>query len=280
MNEQKKIKRIVLLNLDSFVSNAGITKLIEVLQNRIVLICSSQRFGGKYGSFIHQLNITLRRSGLNFVIYQSINLIIYHVAIAISDFLSIVFGCKKRVFSSKQEARKFGIPYIKIKEINNPNILSRIKRLNPELIISFYFDQVIRTDLIKIPSLGILNLHNAKLPKCRGPFPIFCSIINEIQGGITIHAIDNETLDTGKIYEQYTYEIDTKKDIMSVDRESLIFGANNLIELISRLEKNGIKGVTQESNGTYMSYPTKKDIKNIKKREIKLFSIREFIKAF
>ncbi|MEW5907687.1 MAG: formyltransferase family protein [Patescibacteria group bacterium] len=280
MNNLNKIDKIILFNLDSFVSSKGIKKLIDELHDKIILICASKRFGGKYGSFLKQLKKSLSKSGLDFVMYQSLNLIYYKIAIFIFDIINRIIGQPKKIYSLGQLAKKYSIPLIKAVEINDEGVISLIKNNNPGLIISFYFDQVIRQKIISIPKYDVINVHTAVLPKCKGPFPILCSMLNDIEGGITIHSIDDETLDNGAIYKQKSYNLDKTKSIMTLDSESMIDGADILIHLLKEIKNNNINKATQEEEGFYMPFPTKKDIETLKQKNIKLFNIKEFIKAF
>lgn len=280
MNNLNKIDRIVLFNLDSFVSSKGIKKLIDELHDKIVLICASKRFGGKYGGFLKQLKKNLNKSGLDFVMYQSLNLIYYKIAILIFDIINKIFGRPKKIYSLNQLAKKYNIPLIKTKEINDQKLISLIKEKKPDIILSFYFDQVIRRSIIGIPKFDIINVHTAMLPKCRGPFPVLCSVLNNIEGGITLHSINNETLDTGDIYKRNLFKIDTKRSIMSLDSESIVVGADMVIDLLKEIENNKINKKMQNSLGFYMSFPSKEDISFLKNTNCKLYSIKEFFQSF
>lgn len=177
-------------------------------------------------------------------------------------------------------APKYKIPMIKAKEINDPEIVTLIKNNNPDLIISFYFDQVIRKDIIGIPETDIINVHVSMLPRCRGPFPILCSVLEGISGGITIHSIQDEVLDTGPVYTQASYDLNINMDILSHDRKSMLTGADMVIGLVRAMEEGTISPKKQEESGSYMSFPTKRDIKFLELQGIKLFRIKRFLKGF
>ncbi|MBI2055887.1 MAG: hypothetical protein HYT37_00700 [Candidatus Sungbacteria bacterium] len=276
MSTPKRIERIVLLNLDSFASGAGVQKILRALHGKIVLVCSSQRFGGKYGSFFRQFRKNLSRSGFLFVIYQGLNLSFYYFLAHCARFLRRL-GIPWHLFSLYDMAREYNIPFIEVKEINTPQVINRIKENNPDLVISFYFDHKIGRDIIQIPSYGILNTHTALLPKCRGPFPIMCSFMRNISGAITIHAVD-ETLDTGAIYAQVPYDLDSKYDILFHDRNALSQSADVLLELIAKMEYGDVIALTQESEGFYVSFPTKNDINRLYRCGIKLFSLKRYFR--
>jgi len=64
------------------------------------------------------------------------------------------------------------------------------------------FGQILKADLLNIPSWGALNLHASLLPGYRGAAPIHWAVLNdEIKTGLTAMKMD-EGLDTGPILRQ------------------------------------------------------------------------------
>ena len=223
-----------------------------------------------------------RRSGFLFVTYQSFNLVYYHIAIHVGDLLHIIFGRPKKVYSLRQLAKKYNVPYIKSNDVRESRFVKAIKEANPDLIISFYFDHIIRQNIIEIPSMGIINVHTAPLPMCKGPFPILCSVIKDLKGVVSIHKVENETLDSGALCTQEPYNLDYNRSILYHDRESMIQGALMILELISQTEKTGEIPFAkkQEGSGSYMSFPTKSEVESLRKKGVRLFRLSDFTKAF
>src|SRR3989304_1542673 len=73
----RPINRIVLLSLDSLYSGLALPLLADHFQGRIVGICLSRRFGGKYGSLWTQIKRNYSRSGLDFLVYLSLQLFLF-----------------------------------------------------------------------------------------------------------------------------------------------------------------------------------------------------------
>jgi len=279
MNSPVKIERIVIFNLDSFTSCEGIQKIIDKLRDRIVLVCESKRFGGKYGSFLHQCMKNFKRSGFDFVTYQGLNLIWYKVFVFIADILSL-FGRRKKIFTLRQLAKKYNIPVISTTEINDSGVVEKIQQYQPDLIISFYFDHVIRESILKIPKFDIVNVHTAMLPECKGPLPIFCSIVNDVEGGITIHSIQNEKLDVGDVYVQNEYRLNGNKSVLTIDHDSMNVGADMLIDFIDSLDNGSFSKTQQLSGGFYDGLPDRERLKILKDKKVQLFNLKEFIGYF
>lgn len=275
-----KIEKIVILTLDSVISGAALYKIVEAFPGRVVLICSSQRYGGKYGSFLQQFFRNLSRSGYTFVEYLSFIFIYYYFVLLLADVFNKITGRKKKIFSVKQLGKKFKIPIIKAREINSPEIIRKLDEVKPDLIVSAYFDQVIKKDIINIPSQAIINIHAALLPYCRGPFPIICSIDEVRKCGVTIHYL-TERLDEGPIIKQAEVFMKKGEDVLSLEKRVFSKGVDLVIEIIQAMEKSKPIGTKQEvMKGNYYSFPTRKSISSMKEREIKLFSLKNFISFF
>lgn len=280
MNSPKEIRRIALFTLDSFAASGGLKELVEALSDRLILICASQRFGGKYGSFFQQLRKNWKRSGFSFVVYQGINLIGYQIMAFLSDIAHCYLGRSRKILKLKQLARKYHIPLISVTGINEDWVIHAVHEAKPDLVISFYFDQVIGKSIISIPPRGVINVHAAKLPYCRGPFPILCSVLNDIPITISIHAITDETLDTGFLYLQKPYQQKREKSILAIEYEALRMSAGMILRLLKEMEEGVEKRIPQHAGGFYMSFPSQKDIMRLKEKRLQLYSLKEFFRSF
>jgi len=90
---------------------------------------------------------------------------------------------------------------IKGDRINEPETVKKIKRLKPDIILSVCFGYILKSEIIKIPPLGAINLHTAYLPYNRGANPNVWSIVDGTPAGVTLHYINSGT-DTGDIIAQ------------------------------------------------------------------------------
>lgn len=90
---------------------------------------------------------------------------------------------------------------IKGNRINDLETVKKIKRLKPDIILSICFGYILELEIIRIPPLGVINLHTAYLPYNRGANPNVWSIVDETPAGVTLHYI-NPGIDTGDIVAQ------------------------------------------------------------------------------
>lgn len=101
-------------------------------------------------------------------------------------------------------------------------------KLNPDIIITCAYGQIIPKEVLNIPRLGCINLHGSILPKYRGGAPIHYAIINgENETGITLMYMD-EKMDAGDIIKIEKIPI-TKEDNIDTLSDKLSILASNMI---------------------------------------------------
>ena len=128
-------------------------------------------------------------------------------------------------FSSVRElADKHDIPW-RTTDINAPENISLLREIAPRFIFSFYYRNMIRQEVLDIPSEGALNLHGSLLPKYRGRVPVNWVIINgERETGATLHYMV-EKPDAGDMVDQEKVPIlftDTALDLFNKVTEASV----------------------------------------------------------
>lgn len=113
-------------------------------------------------------------------------------------------------------ARRHHIPVHTPENINTPEWITRLREMQPEIIFSFYYRNMICQEILDIPRLGAFNMHGSLLPKYRGRVPINWAVLNgETQSGATLHYMVKRP-DAGDIVDQETVLIgprDTAQDV-------------------------------------------------------------------
>ncbi len=115
-------------------------------------------------------------------------------------------------------AEKYDIPVHTPESVNSADWIKRIGSWAPDLILSFYYRDMINEEILNIPRLGAFNMHGSLLPKYRGRAPINWAILHgEKQTGVTLHHMVKRA-DAGDIVDQEAVTIgpeDTAKDVFS-----------------------------------------------------------------
>jgi methionyl-tRNA formyltransferase len=100
-----------------------------------------------------------------------------------------------------------GIPTITPDNPNMPEVVAQIRALEPDLFFSFYYREMLKSELLEIPKRGALNMHGSLLPKFRGRVPVNWAIIHgETETGATLHYM-TEKPDNGDIVAQQAVPI-------------------------------------------------------------------------
>lgn len=153
----------------------------------------------------------------------------------------------------KNYATSQSIPVLQPKKLSKePDMIQTLRQLNPDLIVTCAFGQLLPQSVLDIPRLGTINVHGSLLPKYRGAAPIqWAIIIGEAKTGITTMFTDIG-LDTGDMLLKDEIDIPINMtagelyDVMSAQ------GAKTLIRTINALEEGSIVRTKQDnSQATY-----------------------------
>ena len=86
----------------------------------------------------------------------------------------------------KEEALKHNIKVLQYDKIRVEGV-DDLKALQPDLMVTCAYGQIISQEILDIPKYGVINVHASLLPKYRGSAPIQWAILNgEKETGITI----------------------------------------------------------------------------------------------
>ncbi|MBN6887107.1 methionyl-tRNA formyltransferase [Cytobacillus horneckiae] len=156
---------------------------------------------------------------------------------------------RKRIMTPppvKVEAEKHGIPVYQPEKIRNPEELQPILDLEPDLIITAAFGQILPKKLLEAPTFGCINVHASLLPELRGGAPIHYAIIQgKKKTGITIMYMA-EKLDAGDILTQVEVEIDHNDTVGSLHDKLSEAGSNLLSETLPRILNKELKSIPQD----------------------------------
>lgn len=153
---------------------------------------------------------------------------------------------------------KIAKPPVKIlAEENNILViqLNRIKEqyqeiidLDPDLIVTCAYGQILPKELLDYPKYGCINVHASLLPKLRGGAPIHRSIIEgHSKTGITIMYMA-EGMDTGDIISQKEIEITDMDTASSLHDKLSKLGSELLIETLPSIIEGTNKRIPQEES--------------------------------
>lgn len=122
-----------------------------------------------------------------------------------------------------------------------------IRAWEPDLILTCAFGIIFKKPLLDLPTIGCVNVHSSLLPKHRGPSPFSYAILaREKESGVTFHAMD-EGIDTGDILDQASFPLCDTDHVISVYRKASDLAGARVLEVLEKIEAEGLQGVPQES---------------------------------
>lgn len=140
------------------------------------------------------------------------------------------------------------IPVLQPEKIRITEELEKIYDLQPDLIVTAAFGQILPKELLEFPKLGCINVHASLLPKYRGGAPIHQAIIDgESETGITIMYMV-EKLDAGDILTQAIVPIEENDHVGSLHNKLSVAGAKLLSETIPDLMQGNLKPIQQNDD--------------------------------
>ena len=161
----------------------------------------------------------------------------------------------------KELALKYNIPVfqpIKIRE-DYSNILD----LNPDIIVTCAYGQIIPKEILDYPRLGCINVHASLLPKLRGGAPIHKSIIDGYsKTGITIMYMDVK-MDNGDIISQSETEILDSDNLESLHDRLSIMGRDLLLETLPSIIDGTNNRIKQNEDEVTYAYNIKREEEHI-----------------
>lgn len=159
-------------------------------------------------------------------------------------------------------AKSYGIETFQVPSVNDPDFLQELKRLDPEVIIN-QTQNLLDQNFLRIPKYGVINRHNALLPRNRGRLaPFWVCSKNESQTGVSIHFV-NEKIDAGDIIVQRQFDVTEKEDVNSIVKKSYELAPSALLEALSLIEHGEFEPIpNNDVDATYNTTPTLTDALN------------------
>lgn len=161
----------------------------------------------------------------------------------------------------KEKALEYNIEVFQPTKIKED--YQRIIDLNPDIIITCAYGQIIPNELLEFPKLGCINVHASLLPKLRGGAPIHKALIyGEEKTGITIMYMD-EKMDSGDIITQEEYIINDKDNVGTLHDKLSAMGAKLLIDTLPSILNKTNKRIKQNIDEVTYAYNVTREEEHI-----------------
>ena len=109
------------------------------------------------------------------------------------------------------------IPVITPDDANDAATVERMRACRPDFLFSFYYRNLLKAELLNMPTRGAYNMHGSLLPKYRGRAPVNWAVLHgERETGASLHRMV-EKPDAGDLVAQQRVPIlpnDTAHEVM------------------------------------------------------------------
>jgi methionyl-tRNA formyltransferase len=205
----------------------------------------------------------LRRSGLAYTAYLG-------CATTLPDLL----GRFCAVPSVTVRARRERIPLCATRDINSEAARRFIVGLEPDLLLSAFFNQRIGEAVTAIPYAGAVNIHPSLLPAFRGVDPVFFARLRGAATlGVSLHRVTAD-FDTGPLLAQEAVAIDDAASVIEATARLFVRGTACLVDRLPAILA-GDDGTAQAAGGSYDSWPTPRQVRGFLERGNRLMRIAD-----
>ncbi len=157
------------------------------------------------------------------------------------------------------EAKKLNIKTLSYEKIRKEGV-DDLKKLNPDIMVTCAYGQILSGEILNIPKFGVINIHASLLPKYRGAAPVQRAVINgEKETGVTIMQTD-VGVDTGDILAVVKTEIKSDETAGELLSRLSHAGAELVVKTLDDIENGKVTPIKQcESDATYAKPIEKED---------------------
>ena len=169
-------------------------------------------------------------------------------------------GRKKVLTMCPVKEKAIGLGLKVYSPIKLRNDFEFIKELNPDMIITCAYGQILSEEILNIPKLGCFNLHGSLLPKYRGGAPIHYALLNgDKKTGITLMYMD-KGMDSGDMIAKEEIKIEDNDNIESLTNKLSIIASKMIIKYLpSLIDGTNNREKQDSSKVTFSPIITRKD---------------------
>ena len=190
-----------------------------------------------------------------------------------SKLASRFYFLEREILSFVELSEKYKISINVLDDINLEHGLTRVKEINPQLILSIRFGKILKQPVIEIPKQGVINLHSGLLPNYQGVMATFWAMLNQEEYiGTCLHYISDSQIDTGEIIKQTKMPRDKDKSYLENVLNLYPQGIEDMVEAVEKISSgNTLESKPQQGEGGYYTFPTEKEIKRFLDKGFRLF---------
>lgn len=152
----------------------------------------------------------------------------------------------------KVRALERGCEVFQFEKVKTPEGVAQLKALQPDVIVTAAFGQILTQEILDIPRHGVVNVHASLLPRHRGSAPInWCILQGEKTAGVTT-MLTARGIDTGDMLLKAETEIGALETAGELTVRLADMGGKLLAETLEKYLGGEIRPIPQdEAASTY-----------------------------
>ena len=146
----------------------------------------------------------------------------------------------------KEAATAEGLEVLQPTSPNDPGFVASLRNLAPDVAVVVAYGHILRPELLRIPRLGMVNVHPSLLPELRGAAPVEWAILHGLEKtGVSIMQLD-AGMDSGPILHQIPHHIQPGITGGDLSLHLAEMGAQALIEALALWDQGSLRPVPQD----------------------------------
>jgi methionyl-tRNA formyltransferase len=156
-------------------------------------------------------------------------------------------------------ARERHLPVWAVSDLRHPDSLTRLRGLQPELLIVSCFRYILPGSWLAVPAHGAWNMHPSLLPRLRGPDPLYWTFHENAQPGVSVHRM-SARVDAGPILAQALLQFPDGISYAEAERHCAEAGGGLCVDALRALAKGTLASVPQvEADAAFFPLPSGAD---------------------
>ena len=246
------MKILLLLNRD-LASSLALNYLLPTLARHEVRIGLSERVGAAASGSTESRQRRELRAAEQTLPNDVIFPLIERTSLPDADARFLTFG---------EVCRYRNIPVDSLADPNTPEAVGAIAAYAPDLILTVRYGKILKSPVIAIPPLGVLNLHSGALPAYRGVLASFRALVaGDANLTCTLHFITDGSIDTGEVVATASLPVQQDRSLLWHVLSLYRPGVELIVLALNRLASGTPLSRTAQprDGGSYYSYPSDED---------------------
>ena len=164
-------------------------------------------------------------------------------------------------------ARSHGFPLVEAASVNSQEYIDAVTALKPEMIVSVAAPEIFKSPLLKVASIGCLNIHSGKIPEYRGMMPTFWQMLEKKPAvTVTVHEMVPK-LDAGGVVDTFEFPLHESDSLDRVISGTKQEGARLMIRVLERIAASRQMPRTTEldmSKARLFKFPQPDDVRRFR----------------